>query len=121
MNKRKIGAEGETKAVNYLKRKGLNILIKNYNCKLGEIDIIAKDCDTIVFIEVKYRKDLKKGRPYESVDYFKQKKIIKSAMWYSVEHNIFDKPMRFDVLEIIGEEVSWIKNAFIIPTGTNFL
>ena len=112
MNKRKIGTEGEKQALEFLLEEGLAIIATNYYCKLGEIDIIAKDNETTVFIEVKYRKDDKMGRPYESVNYFKQMKIIKSAMWFAQQKNIYDKPMRFDVIEIIANELHWIRNAF---------
>jgi len=121
MNKRRIGNEGEKVALIYLESKGLKIIETNYRCKIGEIDIIARDYNTVVFIEVKYRKDIKMGRPYESVNYFKQNKIIKSAVWYAMEKNIYEMPMRFDVLEIIGEDIHWIKNAFIIESGATFI
>lgn len=121
MNKRIIGAKGEEKAVNYLIEQGLTILETNYVCKIGEIDIIAKQENIILFIEVKYRKNDKMGRPYESVNYHKQMKIMKSAMLYAQEMNLFNKAMRFDVIEIIGEEVNWFKNAFELRNNLKFL
>ncbi|PKM96095.1 MAG: YraN family protein [Firmicutes bacterium HGW-Firmicutes-1] len=121
MNKRVVGSEGEEKAVRHLLQEGCNIITTNYTCKIGEIDIIAKHDGVIIFIEVKYRKNTKMGRPYEAVHYYKQMKIIKSAMWYAQKNNLFEKAMRFDVIEIIDTEVVWIKNAFTIENNLNLL
>lgn len=121
MNKREIGTEGEKRAVKYLTEQGLVIIDTNYTCKLGEVDIIAKDNDTVVFIEVKYRKDIKMGRPYESVNHYKKMKIIKSAMWFAQKKGIYEKPMRFDIIEIVDQELHWIKNAFIIDNNSKLL
>ena len=121
MNKRTMGAEGEEKAVNYLKQQGCEILITNYTCKIGEIDIIIKHADTVVFVEVKSRKDDQRGRPYEAVNYPKQKKIIKCAMLYAQQKHLYDRPMRFDVIEILGEEIFWFKNAFGVEGNSKYL
>lgn len=121
MNKRVVGSEGENKAVEYLIQEGCSIITTNYTCKIGEIDIIANQDGVTIFIEVKYRKNIKMGRPYEAVNYFKQMKIIKSAMWYAQKHELFEKPMRFDVIEIIDNEIGWIKNAFTIENNFKLL
>lgn len=121
MNKRMIGSDGEEKAVQYLVQQGCSIIMTNYTCKIGEIDIIAKDEETVLFIEVKWRKNIKMGRPYEAVNYPKQMKVIKSAMLYAQQKNLFEKPMRFDVIEIVGEEISWLKNAFYLENNLKYL
>lgn len=121
MNKRAIGSEGEAQAVQYLIQAGCSIIMTNFTCKIGEIDIIAKERDTVLFIEVKWRKNDKMGRPYEAVNYHKQKKVIKSAMLYAQQKQIYDKPMRFDVIEIIGEEILWLKNAFTLENNSKYL
>ena len=78
-----IGAKGEEKACKYLKMKGYQIMEKNYRCKLGEIDIIAKDKNKeIVFIEVKTRSNLKYGNPAEAVNSGKQIHIKKVASYF---------------------------------------
>ena len=66
MNRRKTGSRYEQKAVDYLERRGLTILERNYRCRSGEIDVIAEDERYLVFVEVKYRRDTKKGDPAAS-------------------------------------------------------
>lgn len=121
MNKRAIGTEGEQKAIQFLQKNLCNILKVNYVSRMGEIDIIAKEVETILFIEVKYRKDTKMGRPYESVNYHKQMKIIKSAMLFAQQNGLYEKPMRFDIIEIIDQEILWIKNAFTLENNMKLL
>ena len=98
MNSIEIGSIGEDYAEQILHDKGYIILERNYKCKAGEIDIIAKDGDTFVFVEVKTRQSTTFGNPSEAVNYFKQQRILKSAFWYLrfQEHD-----MRFDVFEIL--------------------
>ena len=74
MNRRKEGAYYENLVAEYLKTQGYEILEKNYRCRIGEIDPIAKEGETLVFVEVKYRRDDKMGNPKEAVDRKKQKK-----------------------------------------------
>lgn len=113
MNKRKIGAEYEKKAVQYLRINGLSILELNYRNRKGEIDIICKDEDYYVFVEVKYRKDNEKGAPAEAVTYSKRKNICLVADYYRMIHRIGEfTPVRYDVISICGEEITWYKNAF---------
>jgi putative endonuclease len=121
MNKRKIGKENEEKAVDFLKKQGYKILEVNYTCKIGEIDIIALDGDTTVFIEVKYRKSDKMGMPYEAVNYHKQVKISKVAYVYASKMDLFEKPLRFDVVEIIDTHIKLYKNTFEIKKDLHFL
>ena len=106
------GTKGEIMAVNFLKKQGYKILKTNYKNRVGEIDIIAKDGKTYVFVEVKRRLTLAYGRPIEAVDTFKQNKIKKVAeMFLSYIHDDF-ADVRFDVVEIVDEEISLTKNAF---------
>ena len=88
MDKILSGKDGEEKACNYLKSKKYKILEKNYRCLYGEIDIIAKYNNTLVIIEVKYRKSAKFGKGYEAVNYTKQQKIIKTLQYYINEKNV---------------------------------
>ena len=106
------GDKGEIFAQNYLKKQGYKILEINYSNKLGEIDIIAKDKKTIVFVEVKSRASYKLGRPCEAVTPYKQNKIKSVAKFYLMMHNAFEEDCRFDVIEVLDEEINHIKNAF---------
>ncbi len=112
-NRRLQGAGYEQIAGSYLSGQGLTILARNYRCKKGEIDLIARDGDTIVFVEVKYRKDSRLGFPSESVDTRKQRKIRSVAQWYLYMcHDDGTTCCRFDVISILGDRIRWIKNAF---------
>ena len=112
MNTRKSGIEGENIAVDYLKKQGYAILERNYDTKVGEIDIIAQDEDTIVFVEVKARDNTKFGQPIESITPQKVRRIIRAAQWYLTAKRKYNCPCRFDVIEILRDEVSHVKNAF---------
>ena len=113
MNKREIGTKKEQQAIEFLKEKGIRIVCCNFRTRFGEIDIIGKDKETLVFFEVKYRKDLSKGNPLEAVTYQKQKKICKVADFYRMKHGIGDfAPVRFDVIAVCGKEIQWYRNAF---------
>ena len=92
---------------------GNKILERNFRCKIGEIDIIALHKGYLVFIEVKYRKDSAAGHPLEAVDYQKQNKIRYTAQYYMYKNRIPENtPCRFDVVSILGDEITLIKDAF---------
>lgn len=114
-NKKK-GDYYENIAAVFLENKmGYHILSRNYRKKFGEIDIIAKDNEYIVFIEVKYRKDTQFGYPEEAVNHKKQQKIIYIANEYLKNYNInTDIPIRFDIVSILSNKIKVIKNAFSI-------
>lgn len=115
---RRIGSIGEKLAANYIKKKGYNILDCNYRTKLGELDIVAKKQDIIVFIEVKTRTSSVYGMPSEAVNYKKQQTIQKLSQQYilyqKLNKNCFS--YRFDVIEVklIGKKykIDHIENAF---------
>ncbi len=113
MNKREKGSAYEKKAGRLLERQGLKILACNFRTRCGEIDIIAKDGKTTVFVEVKYRRDMEKGMPQEAVGYRKQWKICRASDYYRMLHGLGDfSPVRFDVVALCGEKAEWIRNAF---------
>ncbi len=112
VNKRETGAFYERRAAEYLKKLGYEIAELNYRCRTGEIDIVAKDGNYMVFCEVKYRKDGQKGSPLEAVDTRKQQMIFRCAMHYVTERHLTGVPCRFDVIGIEGTEVTYIKDAF---------
>ncbi|NLL71057.1 MAG: YraN family protein [Epulopiscium sp.] len=117
-NLRMIGACGEDLAFTYLESLGYHILEKNFRCKIGEIDLIAQHNESIVFIEVKYRRTLSYGYPCEAVHRTKQKTISKVALYYLKKYNLFDSSCRFDVVEIIQNkdetQIHLIQNAFMV-------
>lgn len=116
-NRQVLGQRGEKIAIEALRRNGYVILTRNYRCRHGEIDIIAKKHDVLVFVEVKTRTGGGYGHPASSVTYHKQRQISKSAQYYLADHNLFDTPARFDVISIVidpvqGPLIEIIPNAF---------
>lgn len=112
MNNFVLGRFGEDEAIKYLKKHKYKILERNFSCALGEIDIIAQDGEFLVFVEVKARNSAKFGLPREAVDIFKQRKIINTALYYQKIKRKLDSLVRFDVVEILGNEITLIQNAF---------
>ena len=106
------GDIGENIAKNYLNAKGYKIIKVNFKNTIGEIDIIAYDGDVLVFVEVKYRRTSTFGLPREAVNYNKQKKIKLVATSYIKKYRLFSTPCRFDVIEILADEITHIENAF---------
>ena len=110
-----LGKKGEDIAVEYFRKSGYGIIEKNYRTVFGEIDIIAKDKDIIVFIEVKTRADKTFGYPFEAVTKRKREKIRKVALSFMKKHKK-ELPARFDVLSIFTEngkeQIEHIKDAF---------
>lgn len=107
------GDIGETLALDYVKHNlKFKILETNYKNPIGEIDIIALDKKTIVFIEVKYSSNKIFGLPRERVNIYKQNKIRQVSLGYLKMKSRMDNAVRFDVIDIVGEELSYIENAF---------
>jgi putative endonuclease len=116
MEKKELGKKGEELALRFLKKRGYRIIEKNYVCKMGEMDIIAKEKDTLVFIEVKTRTSMAFGPPQLAVTRFKQRQLSKVALYYLKEKRLENVKARFDVVAILlvqkGEEIELIKDAF---------
>lgn len=113
MNKRTVGSEKEELAVAYLKKHGIYVLERNFRCRGGEIDIIGRDGSCYVFFEVKYRKNPVAGFPVEAVNLKKQTTISRVADFYRLIHSLNDTtPVRFDIIAILGTEITWYRNAF---------
>ena len=113
MNKREVGTKKEDLAARYLTGCGLRIIELNFRNRFGEIDIIAKDGQYTVFVEVKYRKTARTGLPEEAVGMSKARTISKVADYYMVCNKMpSDSMIRFDVVAIEGDEIRWHKNAF---------
>lgn len=99
--KKQFGNAGEDIAVKYLEEQGYIILERNFYCRQGEIDIIAKDKNEIIFVEVKTRRDTKYGYPSEAVNQQKIKHILKTAKYYLYKNKLLNKYVRFDVIEVL--------------------
>ncbi|MEN2258172.1 YraN family protein [Paraclostridium benzoelyticum] len=114
MNNIQKGNLGEKIATNYLISKGAYILENNYKLKFGEIDIIVKLNEELVFVEVKARSNINFGYPSEAVNYKKQMKIKSVAKYYIVKNKLEKVPIRFDVIEVYlkNNEINHIENAF---------
>lgn len=111
-NKREIGTHYEKFAGNYLEQNGYEIIEYNFRSSAGEIDIIARDGEYLVFCEVKYRKTAKVGYPMEAISLTKRRRISKCAQYYLYQNGLEDMPCRFDVVSILGNDLELIKNAF---------
>ena len=114
--KKETGNLGENIAEHYLKQKGYIILDKNFECRQGEIDIIAKDKNEIVFVEVKTRTSSRYGTPSEAVNKIKQKHMLQSIKYYLYVRNLCKEFVRIDVIEVYIKDnvykVNHIKQAF---------
>ena len=120
-NTRNTGTSYERKAAEYLEQQGLVILKHNYRCRQGEIDLIARDKEYLVFVEVKYRKNNKKGGAAAAVSTAKQKTISRVADYYMKVHGICaDHSVRFDVVAFDGEEMELIRDAFAYAGNVRF-
>ena len=109
------GKAAEELACNHLKKNGLSLIDKNFHSRHGEVDLIMQHHDALVFIEVRYRKNLDYGGAKASVTPAKQQKIQKTALYY-MQKKGREFNARFDVVAITGENnnltIEWIKNAF---------
>ena len=92
---------------------GYQIIEYNFRCRLGEIDIVARDGAYLVFVEVKYRRNGGSGNPLEAVNGKKQKIISRTASYYCLTHGYGEMtPCRFDVVAVLGERIQLIQNAY---------
>ena len=111
------GRIAEEQALAYLVAQGFKPITQNYHCKLGEIDLIMRDGDYLVFVEVRARVSMAFGGGIASITYAKRQKIIKSATYYLMTHKEWKQLFpRFDVISIDGKSASitWIKDAFSV-------
>lgn len=109
------GQLAEDKALAYLNEKGLKLVSRNYSCRLGEIDLIMRDKNYLVFIEVRQRTSMQYGGGIGSITYAKRQKIIKTTSYYLLKHQLQDKyALRFDVVSIDSKSgtITWLKDAF---------
>ena len=112
---REVGFSAEEVICHYLLAQGLEVIARNFSCRMGEIDLIMQDRDMMVFVEVRYRKNALFGGAVASVTHAKQKKLLKTALFYRLMHHHKETdPFRFDVVGLEGTpaKIEWIKNAF---------
>lgn len=107
------GAAREREASRFLQARGLQLLDRNFHCRLGEIDLIMRDGEELVFVEVRHRGPGALVDAASSVDAHKQRRLIQAArVWLSRHPRQAEAPMRFDVCAGDGEQWRWIRNAF---------
>jgi putative endonuclease len=95
------GAEGESVACQYLEGRGFQVLCRNYRCRSGEIDIVARDPDaTTVFVEVKDRRVVSHGEGFEAVTFGKRRRVVRAARLFAATHGLSEGRLRFDVVSI---------------------
>lgn len=99
--RRRLGDAGETAAAQELEALGYAILERNYRCRGGEADLVAAEGGDLVFLEVKTRTSLRHGLPREAVNWTKQQHLVRAAEHYLHTHEIEDRPVRFDVIEVV--------------------
>lgn len=121
-NTRQRGASWERVAETFLRKQGLKPLERNYACKSGEIDLIMKDRDMLVFVEVRFRRRTNHGSGMETVGKVKQRRLISAArLFLSSGPRLAEMPCRFDVVSVTGEaghpRFDWIRNAFDVQEG----
>ena len=111
-----IGQQAEQLAKQHLENQGFILLEKNFYSRMGEIDLIMRDADTTVFVEVRYRKSGSHGLPLETITQTKQRKIKLTAQSYLAKHSLENIACRFDTVGLSGNitspAIEWIKNAF---------
>lgn len=108
-----IGSAAEDRALRLLLAEGLALVGRNFRCRVGEIDLIMRDGQALVFVEVRYRSDRRHGTAAETVSVPKQRRFAAAARRYLQQHPAAARaPCRFDVVAITGEQVDWLKGAF---------
>lgn len=106
------GEKSEQHACHYLLKQGLQLIDKNFRCQYGELDLIMQDQQTLVIVEVRFRKSNAFGGAVESITHKKQSRIIATTQFYLSQHKI-NSPIRFDVITMSNDtDINWIKNAF---------
>lgn len=109
---RQRGIEAEQQAEAYLDQRGLRAVARNYRTPRGELDLVMQDGETLVFVEVRYRKNTGFGGAAESVHRAKQQRVIAAAQHYLQRRRLMQSACRFDVVLLEHGKISWIKDAF---------
>lgn len=113
LNKNNAGLHAEHLAATFLQTHGLKLVISNYHCRYGEIDLIMQDAKTLVFVEVRLRTNVRFGSAADSIHASKQQKLIRAAQFYLQEQKV-NSPCRFDAVlmnKVDMSNIEWIRNA----------
>jgi putative endonuclease len=114
-SRQQSGRDAEGLALAHLEQQGLRLLARNWLCKRGELDLVMLDGDTVVFVEVRYRKNTQWGGALASIDQRKRQKLVFAAQYFlQRESRWADHPCRFDVVAIDCnvDQLNWLQNAF---------
>ncbi len=109
------GIAAEALACHYLEAQGLSLVMRNFRCRWGELDLIMRDNEQLVFVEVRSRRNTRYGTPAESITHAKQQRLLRAAAFY-LQHQRLNLSCRFDVVAIVqpdgNAQVEWIRDAF---------
>ena len=107
-----IGRSGEDRALAYLQQQGLELVARNFLCKVGELDLIMRDGRHLVFVEVRERNSPRFGGAAASISPAKQRRIVRAAQFYLLRCKPLP-PCRIDIVAIDGDRINWLRNAII--------
>lgn len=116
MGRHETGSNGEKLALKFLEKQGYRVMERNYHCRIGEIDIVAKDGKELVFVEVRTKGSFDFGEPEESVNIPKRKRLVRLSYYYVIEHGLEAVPWRIDLVTVrlrpgTKPEIRLLKNA----------
>ena len=114
ISRRQLGAIGEDAAVRALRRRGYQIRDRNVRCPMGELDLVAEDDGTLVFLEVKTRSTSDYGSPFEAISPFKQRRLQRLAVYYLATHRLTDRPCRFDAVSVSVDPAGRIRGVEVL-------
>jgi len=114
----RLGPEAEARVAEHLESLGWTVLERNWRCRYGEMDLVAEDARSVVFVEVKARSSRRRGAPEEAVGPEKQARLARVAAEYLAAKGLSERPARFDVAAVEGGDVRLIHAAFEAPRGT---
>ncbi|MGR8931208.1 MAG: YraN family protein [Gammaproteobacteria bacterium] len=107
------GADAEQQALRYLRQQGLHQICSNFRCKAGELDLVMKEGETLVIVEVRFRQSERFGGALASITRQKQARIVAATQHYVIMNHLSRSAIRFDVVAVSGDgQINWIKNAF---------
>jgi putative endonuclease len=113
---RAVGASAERRVVEQLVQSGHRLLAQNYACRWGELDLVIEKDDIVCFVEVRMRSTRTWGDPLDTISHAKQRRIVKTALFFLGEHRLWRKMIRFDVVSVVGSgdsaRIEHIPNAF---------
>ncbi|MBI2870989.1 MAG: YraN family protein [Candidatus Omnitrophica bacterium] len=104
VDRKTLGKRGEDLAAMYLVGRGYTVIARNYSCPFGELDLVCRDQDMIVFVEVKTRRTAYFAMPEESVGWDKRRRLLRCGLYYLKAHDQLDEPCRFDVVSVYARE-----------------